>query len=130
MKYLLDTNVLVAMFRGQYRIRERIVQEGFGNCAVSEITLGEILTGCYKGGYEKHRHEVEFLKERFTILPISPAIDLYGRIRAELELQGLSLDSMDLLIGCSAMAGDRVLVTHNLRHFSRIPGLKMEDWEE
>ena len=51
MKYLLDTNVLVAMFRGQYGIREAILKAGFPNCAISEITLAELMTGAYKGGY-------------------------------------------------------------------------------
>ena len=130
MKYLLDTNVLIAMFRGQYQIREQMVKAGFSDCAVSEITLGEILTGCYKGGFEKHAHEIQFLKEHFVVLPISPAIDLYGQVRAQLELQGIALDSMDLLIGCTALADERILVTHNIRHFERIPGLRIEDWEK
>lgn len=130
MKYLLDTNVLIAMFRGQYHIREKILEVGFGNCAVSEITLGEILTGCYKGGYENHAHEVRFLKEHFEILPILPALDLYGQVRAELEKQGIALDSMDLLIGCTALSSDRIMVTHNVRHFVRIPELRIEDWEK
>ena len=78
----------------------------------------------------KHAHEVRFLKEHFEILPILPALDLYGQVRAELEKQGIALDSMDLLIGCTALSSDRVMVTHNVRHFVRIPELRIEDWEK
>ena len=130
MKYLLDTNVLVAMFRGQHGIREAILKAGFSNCAVSEITLAEILTGAYKGGYERHAHEIAFLHDNFTIIPIGSSIDIYARLRASLEQQGLSVDSLDLLIASSAINGKMTLVTHNSRHFARIPGLKTVDWEK
>lgn len=129
MKYLLDTNVLVAMFRGQHGIREAILKAGFGNCAISEITLAELLTGAYKGGYDRHAHEIAFLHDNFEIVPVSPAIDCYARVRAALEQQGASVDSLDLLIAATAIQGKMTLVTHNTRHFARISGLKLKDWE-
>ena len=130
MKYLLDTNVLVAMFRGQYGIREAILKAGFPNCAISEITLAELMTGAYKGGYERHAHEITFLHDNFEIIPISQSLDTYARLRAELEKQGSPLDSLDLLIASAAINGKMTLVTHNARHFARIPGLKQADWEK
>lgn len=129
MKYLLDTNVLVAMFRGQYGIREAILKAGFSNCAVSEITLAELMTGAYKGGYDRHAHEISFLRDHFELIPISQSLETYARIRADLEKQGISVDNFDLLIAVSAINGKMTLVTHNTRHFSRIPGLKQVDWE-
>lgn len=129
MKYLLDTNVLVAMFRGQYGIRQAILKAGFENCAISEITLAELLTGAYRGGFDRHAHEIAFLRDHFEIVPISAALDVYARLRADLEGNGTPLDSFDLLIAATALGNKLILVTHNTRHFSRIPGLKIRDWE-
>ncbi|MBO6170278.1 MAG: PIN domain-containing protein [Bacteroidales bacterium] len=130
MRYLLDTNVLVAMFRGQHGIREAILKAGMSNCAVSEITFAELLTGTYKGGFERHSHEIQFLQDNFEILPISPVLETFARLCASMEKQGTPLDGFDLLIASSAMSGKMTLITHNTRHFSRIPGLKFKDWEK
>ena len=130
MKYLLDTNVLVAMFRGQHGIREAILKAGISNCAVSEITLAELLTGAYKGGIERHAHEIQFLKDNFEILPVGSALETFARLCASMEKQGTPLDGFDLLIASTAMNGKLTLITHNTKHFSRIPELKVRDWEK
>ena len=129
MKYLLDTNVLIAMFRGRPKIRGGILKTGFENCFVSEISLAELLVGVYKSGFEKHRHEVQFIKDHFEILPISVAIEPYARLRAQLEADGIRLDNFDLLIAVSAITEGLTLVTHNTKHFERIPRLQVKDWE-
>lgn len=129
MKYLLDTNVLIAMFRGQYGIREAILKAGFENCIVSEISFVELLYGAHKAGYERHSHEINFIKNQFTLLPVSGAIEQYAVLRAQLESGGMRLDNFDLLIAAAAIAKGLTLVTHNTRHFSRIPKLKVKDWE-
>ncbi len=130
MRYLLDTNVLIAMFRGRQDIRKAILKAGFENCLVSEITFAEIIYGAYRGGYEKHSHEVRFIKDQFPILTISGAIDGYAALRAKLEADGLRLDNFDLLIAASALSEDLTLVSHNTKHFERIPNLKIKDWEK
>lgn len=129
MRCLLDTNVLIAMFRGQHGIRQAILKAGFENCSISEITLAELLSGAYKGGFDRHAHEIAFLRDHFEIVPISAALDVYARLRADLERNGTPLDSLDLLIAATALGSKLTLVTHNTRHFSRIPGLKIRDWE-
>lgn len=129
MKYLLDTNVLISMFRGKQIIREKILKVGFENCLVSEITLAEITAGAYLGDYEKHAHEINFLKKTFNILPISPAIDRYAQLRAELETKGSRIDSLDVFIAATALEQDLTIVTHNAKHFNRIPALKIVDWK-
>ena len=130
MKYLLDTNVLVAMFRGQYGIRQAILKAGFENCAISEITLAELLTGAYRGGFDRHAHEIAFLRDHFDIVTVSTALDHYARLRAELEKQGTSLDSFALLIAATALSSNLTLITHTTRHFARVPGLRIRDWEK
>lgn len=56
--------------------------------------------------------------------------EVYGRIRSDLERQGLPLSDADLMIASIALRHDLPLVTGNTRHFARIPGLKLENWLE
>jgi tRNA(fMet)-specific endonuclease VapC len=64
-----------------------------------------------------------------TILPYDEwAARKFGRIKAELELAGKRLSDLDLQIASVALQHDVPLVTHNRRHFERVPGLVIEDW--
>nr|WP_233258286.1 PIN domain-containing protein [[Phormidium] sp. ETS-05] len=57
------------------------------------------------------------------------AANLFGRIRSQLESQGTPIGSYDLQIAAIALAHNLTLVTHNSREFSRVEGLRWEDWE-
>ena len=130
MKYLLDTNVLVAMFRKHHNMRQQILKKGIYNCAVSEATLAELKVGAYKTGDIRQWKEVVETQRSFDIIPIdSVTFDLYAKNRASLEKQGNKIDTLDLLIGCSAIQNEFVLVSHNKEHFDRIPNIQIEDWE-
>lgn len=128
-QYLLDTNVLIDMFKGNERVQERIFRAEFHNCYVSEITLAELYVGAFKGGRPKQLQEIGFVRKRFHILPVTDAVEQYARLRVHLERKGASIDDFDLLIAASAQSVGLVLVTHNLKHFERIPDLRIEDWD-
>jgi len=130
MKYLLDTNVLIAMFRNHHGIREQILKAGIANCYISELTIAELKVGAYKTGSSRQWREVHETERSFNILPVSSDdLDLYAHNRAILESQGNKIDQIDLIIGSSAIQNDMVLVTHNNKHFERIPHIHLEDWE-
>ena len=128
--YLLDTDILIYLSRGQKDIQLKAKEVGISNCAVSEISLFELYVGIYKSGSESVKASVEFLERTFVPVTISSAKHAYARIRAGLETAGARLENMDLLIAATAIEKGYTLVTHNARHFSRIPGLKIEDWTE
>ncbi len=130
MKYLLDTNVLIAMFRGEHGIREAILHAGTKNCAISELTFGELLVGAYKGKNKRQQKEVEIAGQMFQMIPVtSDIIDCWARQRAKLELQGNKIDSIDLLIASTALQNNLTIVTHNIKHFDRVQNLNIIDWE-
>ena len=58
-----------------------------------------------------------------------PSTAVYGKLRTTLEKRGQSIGAMDLLIAAHALALNVRLVTHNVREFSRVPGLRVETWE-
>ncbi|MBO4426954.1 MAG: PIN domain-containing protein [Bacteroidales bacterium] len=129
MKYLLDTCTLISMTRRSPEVRNKILNVGFENCSISEISLAELISGAHKGGYEQHRHEIEFIKKSFKVIPITGVLDEYGSLRARLEKQGTPVENFDLMIAATAIVSKMVLVTHNTRHFDKIPGLEIRDWE-
>ena len=132
-KYLLDSDTLIAMLRdvkGHTGLRQRALNVGLDKCYVSAISLAELSSGAYRMASERGLFEVEFAKSVFNILPFDcgKAPDFFGKAKALLCGSGTPLDDMDLLIAASAMAGGMTVVTHNIRHFARIPDLKVEDW--
>ena len=65
---------------------------------------------------------------KYVQVGICDSIDRYAKEKSRLRKEGSLIDDFDLLIGCAALARDLVLVTDNEKHFSRIVGLKMENW--
>lgn len=126
-KYLLDTDHAIDLFRGNYILERWIAEEGVEFFAISEITLAEMSVYASKSRVEKHRKQIAFLEKHFTILPFQ-AYTEYGSIRATLEKRGKRLDDMDVLIAATAVKESVILLSDNQKHFSRIPNLKTESW--
>ena len=126
--YLLDTDTVIAMLRGEYGVQERVLAAGLDSCGISEITLAELYTGAFKSGIEKDYGQAEFAATFFRIYPIGEALKTYAQLRADLERRGERLDNMDLFIASTALEHQLVLVTGNGRHLARIPDLVLEDW--
>ena len=78
---------------------------------------------------DKRRASVGLLLHAFPALAWTlDSADLYGEIAAHLQQTGQTIGAMDTMIAAHALAEDLILVTHNTRHFERVPGLKLEDW--
>jgi tRNA(fMet)-specific endonuclease VapC len=134
MAYLLDSNAWIGWLRqNQPKLIARIQQEGAANIRLCSVVLGELLYGAERSG-PAHRASnlqgVEQLRLRFTSLPFDdPAAEHYGSVRAHIANAGTPIGSNDLMIAAIALANDLTLVSHNTTEFSRVPGLKLEDWQ-
>lgn len=126
--YLIDTDILVSLGRGNVNIQARMSRAGINNCVLSEISLAELYVGFYKSPGKDNL--LEFIEKRMNVIPITQALKTYALIRARLENDGNRLEDNDIFIAATALVNDYTLVTHNTRHFSRIPNLKLEDWIE
>lgn len=133
MIYLLDTNVCARYLNGKsLAIRQRLRSTNIADIAVCSVIKGELFYGAMKSNnLEKTLdRQQEFLK-LFVSLPFDDdASFIYGRIRAELSAKGIIIGANDLQIAAIAMVNNLILVTHNVREFSRVNGLRFEDWEE
>lgn len=129
MKYLLDTNICIHFFKGQFGLIEKIKQIGFENFAISEITLAELIYGAEKSqNIEKNSLVVENFADNIIILPIFDSIKIYGKEKARLKTKGTIISDLDLFIGATAIANDLVLVTRNVGEFERMNNIKIENW--
>ena len=128
-QFLLDTNICVYFFNGQYNLREKIREIGFENCFVSEITIAELKYGIAKSTKkEKNMQTLETFQSKIDILPIFPSLDIYADEKARLKTKGKILDDFDLLIGAAAIHNNLILVTKNVSDFERLEGIIIEDW--
>lgn len=131
MRFLLDTNICIYLLKNKYGIRERIIDVGCDNCCISEISIAELYYGASKSGRKEEQvKDIDFLTNLFNVLPIDMSLETYGDIKADLETQGMRIDDFDLLIGASAVFSDMVIVTENIKHFDRIPNIRIEKWVE
>src|ERR1700693_554130 len=130
MRYLLDTNIVSNLDRNPHgRVADRIKAIGEPNICTSIIVAAELRYGTTKKASPRLSAQVEAVLGAIDILPLdSPADEIYGSIRTQLELAGTSIGGNDLLIAAHAMALDHTLVTDNDKEFARIDGLRVENW--
>ena len=129
MNYLLDTNICIHFFKGQFGLNEKIKQVGFSECAISEITYAELIYGAEKSNnVSKNKRVVAEFVDKITILPIFDAIELYGKEKARLKTRGTIISDLDLFIGTTAITYDMILVTRNVGEFERLENIKIENW--
>ncbi|MEN9878066.1 MAG: virulence-associated protein VapC1 [Cyanobacteriota bacterium] len=132
---MLDTNACIAVMTGREpAVREQLALTKPEQISVSAVVVAELRYGISYLAPERQSSNSEalraFLQEVEVLDWPSQAADLYGEVRAELRRRGKPIGANDLLIGCHALQLQRVLVTHNVREFDRIPGLKLEDWAQ
>jgi len=127
---MLDTNIISELIRDpRGKAAKRIARVGEDNICTSIIVAAELRYGCAKSGSSRLLEAVEDLLGEINILPFDvPADAEYGAIRAELEAAGKPIGSNDLLIAAHAYVTGATIVTANAREFSRIRGLKVENW--
>ena len=129
MKYLLDTNICIHFFRGRFNLIDKFEEIGLADCAISEITLAELVFGAENSDFpEKNNRIVESFSKMVSVLPIYGAIGLYGKEKARLRKSGNMISDFDLLIGCTSIEQDLVMVTENVKEFERISGIRIENW--
>lgn len=129
MKYLLDTDTCIFLFRNVGSVAERLKAVGINNCCISEITKAEILAGLHLSTRsEKQKAAARCFLESVGTVPVTNAIELYASEKARLMKAGLGIEDFDLLIGCTAIQSNCIMVTHNTAHLSRITGIVCEDW--
>lgn len=131
MRYLLDTNTCVEVLRdGNPGVVTTFQSYPPAEMVVASIVRAELMYGALRSQQPTHNQQlvVDFAAPLGIVFFDNDAADAYGRIRADLERAGRPVGPNDTLVAAIALSRDLIVVTHNLSEFSRVDGLKVEDW--
>lgn len=107
----------------------KIAEVGETNVLTSVIVACELRYGAAKRGSRRLTRQVEAILGAMTIRPLEADVQkVYASIRVALEKRGTPIGAHDMLIAAHARALEAVCVTDNVREFTRVPGLKVENW--
>lgn len=131
MKFMLDTNICIYLIKRKPRhVLEKFQEHVLGDIGVSSITVAELQYGVEKSQHQQQNQTA--LDLFFAPLAIvdfdTVAAQHYGQIRTELEQSGTPIGAYDLLLAGHARSLALTLVTNNIREFSRVSHLKIENW--
>lgn len=129
MNWLLDTNAVIEVLRGNAGVIARLRERTPGEVGVSAIVMHELFYDAYRSArVEANVARVEGLRFEVAAFEREDA-RAAGAVRAALSHAGASIGPYDVLIAGQALARGATLVTHNVREFGRVEGLRVEDWE-
>jgi tRNA(fMet)-specific endonuclease VapC len=133
MMYLLDTNICIYLInRRPAYVVERIKKLKPNQVKLSAVSMGELEYGASKSNFrEKNRNALIDFASGFEIIAFTDMdAEVYGVVRSDLEKRGIVIGPYDMQIAAQAISRGLVLVTNNVREFSRVKNLKIENWVE
>lgn len=127
-RVVLDTDAVIDIMHGRFSVGNRVAAVLPDDVSITAMTLAELQFGSLRSSHpENDREEVSRFVERVQILPFDDAAaSIHAQVRYALRSQPVGLN--DLIIAATTMAADALLVSSNLREFSRVPGLRVESW--
>lgn len=131
MNYYLDTNICIYFLKGEYPgILKKISSTNPNDIKIPVIVKAELLYGALKSKKSKQNLvSIESFLEPFELIVFdNQAATIYGELRYGLDKKGTPIGPNDLLIASIVIANNGILVTNNISEFSRIKGLKFENW--
>jgi tRNA(fMet)-specific endonuclease VapC len=128
-KFLLDSNALIALLKGHDGFLANLTRHSPSDFSVSAIVWHELHYGAHKGSRTQHSL-VRMQALSFEVVGFDREdAEASGQVRAHLAAAGSPIGPYDVLIAGQALARGLTLVTHDMREFQRVPGLRVEDWE-
>lgn len=132
MTHLLDSNAVIEAVRGKNpHILRRLAAAPPGAVAVCSVVVGEVRFGAERSVNPSAEHVklTNFLRPYPSLPYDDPAAEEFARLAATLAAAGTMIDQSDLMIAAITRLHGLIVVTHNTRHFGRVPGLRIEDWQ-
>lgn len=130
MKYLLDTNIVSdAMNNPDGPVANKLIQMEGKEMFTSIIVAGELKFGVLNRGSKRMARNLDAILGKLEVRPlVAPMEEHYSVARLALERKGRPMGQNDTWIAAQALALDAIVVTDNVKHFSQVPGLKIENW--
>lgn len=130
-RYMLDTDMCSYIIKEHPEtVRQRFQTLAMEQLCVSVVTYAELIYGVERSSSKRvNRPIVEDFVRHLDVMDWNiGAADRYGVIRAELEAAGTPIGAMDMMIAAHAKSIEAVLVTNNQKHFTKVTGLKIDNW--
>lgn len=135
MKYILDTNAVSLLMKGEPNVIGRLKAVARSDVYMPQPVVAEIAYGLQRLSRSKRK---DALVARFELLKseirreawADEVSEAFGKIKSTLERKGERIEDFDAAVAAHALAEGCVLVTANLKHMTRVPGLQMEDWSQ
>ena len=126
--YCLDTDIMIEYLRANPLVVKQM--QSLNDICITPITILELFYGVHRSSQvEKRGKQVKELLASVNVLSFSVSVyEQFGKIKAGLTEKGKLVDNFDLVIASFCIVNGCVLVTNNIKHFSKIDGLKLENW--
>lgn len=129
MKYLLDTDTISYLYQGRENVVSTFTHLSPSSVAISAVSVAELRLGAHRKGSRKINQWLTVFFESVLVLPFDQeAAEVFGQIANKLLKAGTPIGLNDTMIASQALALKLTVVSHNQKHFSKIAGLKTEDW--
>lgn len=130
LKYMLDTNIVIYTMKNRPKEVRQLFNKHQGQMCISAVTLGELVFGAeHSQQVERNLADIEMISARLEVLPFDRGASYhFGQIRSQLYSIGQPIGPYDMMIAGHARSVGLILVTNNLNEFSRVLGLRLENW--
>ncbi len=128
--FLLDTDTVIYSMKGKDAVQKNLLLHFNDPIMLSTVTLMELYYGAHKSQkVTSNLAKIKSLEQSLEIIHIgTESAEIFGMLKAQLEVNGTRLDDFDLILASCALSRNLTLVTNNLKHFRRIDGLKLANW--
>ena len=133
MRYMLDTNICIYVIKHKPEmVFQELQKHDPSEVCISSVTYAELVHGVEKSeAVEKNRLALSLLLANIEILDFDvEAANCYGKIRADLEKKGTPIGPLDMMIAGHAQSLGYTVVTNNMKEFSRVSNLKIDNWAD
>lgn len=130
MRFLLDTDTCIYALKHKEPVLSRLLSQARQDVSISVISEAELRAGAAKStSAARTTRLLENFLRPIAILEFTSAdAELYGHVRSRLERNGTPIGPMDMLLAAHALSRKLILVTNNQREFSRVQGLRLDNW--
>ena len=129
LKYMLDTDTVSFALRGFGGVSRRLLEQTPSEICISAITLAELRYGADHRGSRKLHGIIDAFSASVTVVPFEEAAAAqFGSVAATLVREGTPIGDFDAMIAAHALTLGVALVTNNSKHFSRVHGLRIDNW--
>ena len=131
MAYLIDTDIIIFALRKDKSVLIKFEENKNIPISISMITYAELIFGAKRSQNEQQNMiKVRHIRDLYPIEELNEGVmEVFADIKAKMFNNGIRIEDMDLLIAATAIYNDLTLVTNNVKHFEKIPYLKLDNWK-